>query len=76
MTMRTTVANGESTVQDEDSDRVLHEEIGRLPERFRSALVLCYVEGLTHEMAAGMLGCPVGTIRSRLATARERLRRR
>ena len=31
---------------------------------------------MTHEMAAGQLGCPVGTIRSRLATARERLRRR
>jgi RNA polymerase sigma factor (sigma-70 family) len=61
---------------DDDSDRVLHEEIGRLPERFRSALVLCYLEGLTHEMAADQLGCPVGTIRSRLATARERLRRR
>ena len=47
-----------------------------MPERFRSALVLCYLEGLTHEMAADQLGCPVGTIRSRLATARERLRRR
>src|SRR5262249_20882638 len=48
----------------------------RLPERFRSASVLCYLEGLTHEMAADQLGCPVGTIRSRLATARERLRKR
>ena len=41
-----------------------------LARRFRSALVLCYLEGLTHEMAADQLGCPVGTIRSRLATGR------
>ena len=47
-----------------------------MPEKFRAAVVLCYLEGLTHEMAAGQLGCPVGTIRSRLATARERLKRR
>ncbi|HEX3451583.1 MAG TPA: RNA polymerase sigma factor, partial [Isosphaeraceae bacterium] len=76
MTMRTTEADGDSPVLDDDRDCVLHEEIGRLPERFRSALVLCYLEGLTHEMAADQLCCPVGTIRSRLATARERLRRR
>jgi RNA polymerase sigma factor (sigma-70 family) len=76
MTMRTTEADSHSPALDDDRDRVLHEEIGSLPERFRSALVLCYLEGLTHEMAADQLGCPVGTIRSRLATARERLRRR
>jgi RNA polymerase sigma factor (sigma-70 family) len=76
MTMRTKEADSQCPVLDDDSDRILHEEIGCLPERFRSALVLCYLEGLTHEMAADQLGCPVGTIRSRLATARERLRRR
>ena len=61
---------------DRDLARVLQEEIGQLPEKFRTAVVLCYLEGLTHEAAAGHLGCPVGTIRSRLATARERLKRR
>jgi polysaccharide biosynthesis/export protein len=76
MTMRSSDSDRTSTTLDDDSVRVLHEEIGRLPERFRSAMVLCYLEGLTHEMAADQLGCPVGTIRSRLATARERLRKR
>jgi RNA polymerase sigma-70 factor (ECF subfamily) len=76
MTTRMTQGEGERPEADDDSDRVIHEEIGRLPERFRSAVVLCYLEGLTHEMAASQLGCPVGTIRSRLATARERLRQR
>jgi RNA polymerase sigma factor (sigma-70 family) len=70
--------NGEAggASRDEDLARVLQEEIGRLPEKFRAAVVLCYLEGLTHEGAAGQLGCPVGTVRSRLAAARERLKRR
>ena len=52
------------------------EEVDRLPERYRLAVVLCYLEGLTHEQAAARLGWPVGTVRSRLARARERLRGR
>ena len=55
---------------------ILHQEVDRLPDRYRSAVVLCYLEGLTHEQAAERLGCPVGTVRSRLATGRDRLRRR
>jgi multidrug efflux system membrane fusion protein len=50
------------------------EEIGRLPECFRSAVVLCYLEGKTVAEAAVELGCPRGTVASRLARARERLR--
>ena len=61
---------------DDEAARVLHQEIGLLPERYRSAVVLCYLEGLTHEAAAERLGRPVGTVRSRLATARDRLRAR
>jgi HlyD family secretion protein len=38
--------------------------------------VLCYWESLTHEQAAAQLGCPLGTVRSRLARARNLLRRR
>jgi hypothetical protein len=52
----------------------LHAEIGRLPERFRAPVVLCYLEGRTYEEAARILHCPVGTVKSRLATARQRLR--
>jgi tetratricopeptide (TPR) repeat protein len=55
---------------------VLHEEVGRLPERYRAVVVLCYLEGLTYEEAAGRLGWPVGTVKSRLARGRERLRGR
>ena len=52
----------------------LHEEIARLPERYRQPVVLCYLEGLSTEAAALRLGCPHGTVLSRLARARDRLR--
>jgi RNA polymerase sigma factor (sigma-70 family) len=57
----------------DETSRVLHEELGRLPERLRAAIVCCYLDGMTHEVAAAQLGCPVGTVRSRLARARGRL---
>ena len=59
-----------------DLRRVLDEELARLPEKYRTPLVLCYLEGLTHDEAAGQLRCPVGTVRSRLAGGRDRLRSR
>lgn len=54
----------------------LHEEIGSLPEKLRLPVVLCYLEGMTAEATAERLGCPRGTVLSRLAAAKERLRRR
>jgi RNA polymerase sigma factor (sigma-70 family) len=55
---------------------VLDEELARLPDTLRAPLVLCYLDGLTHEEAAQRLRWPVGTVRSRMARARDRLRRR
>jgi RNA polymerase sigma factor (sigma-70 family) len=55
---------------------VIDEEIRRLPERYRLPLVLCHLEGLRHEEVAERLGCPVGTVESRLSRARQRLRSR
>jgi RNA polymerase sigma factor (sigma-70 family) len=55
---------------------VLHEEIHRLPARFRTPAVLCWLEGFTTEAASRRLRCPQGTILSRLSRARERLRQR
>jgi RNA polymerase sigma factor (sigma-70 family) len=49
-------------------------EIARLPARYRGAVVLCDVEGLSQKQAARRLRCPVGTVESRLNRARERLR--
>ncbi len=53
----------------------LHLEIDRLPGAFRAPVVLCYFEGLTLDEAAQRLRWPAGTLRSRLARAREKLRR-
>jgi RNA polymerase sigma factor (sigma-70 family) len=54
----------------------LHDEVARLAEKYRIPIVLCYFEGLTHEQAAGRLGWPVGTVKTRLSRAREQLRTR
>ncbi len=74
MTSSTTQDSGSDPVCDHERTLVIQEEIGRLPEKYRAAVVLCYLEGLTHEMAAEHLGWPVGSVKSRLAWARERLR--
>jgi len=59
----------------DDLGSAIHEEIDRLPGNDRAAVVLCLLEGLTHQQAAQRLRWPVGTVESRLARARTRLRR-
>jgi RND family efflux transporter MFP subunit len=68
--------DGEASSENQELRHVLDEEIGRLPERFRAAVVLCYFEDKSVDEAAVLLGCPRGTVASRLARARERLRLR
>ena len=58
----------------DDFGPVVHEELDRLPGRYRAAVVLCYLEGLTQQQAAEQLGWPLGTVQSRLARGRQRLR--
>lgn len=45
--------------------------LDKLPESFRSVVLLVDMEGLNYEEAAGVLNCPVGTVRSRLFRARK-----
>ena len=59
-----------------DLRRSVHDEIERLSARHRLPLILCDLEGKTHEEAARILRCPVGTVKSRLARGREHLRTR
>jgi RNA polymerase sigma factor (sigma-70 family) len=54
----------------------LHEEVERLPPNLRTPIVLCYLEGLTHDEAARRLRWPTGTVCSRMARARVLLRSR
>ncbi len=60
----------------DEPSSVLHEEIDRLPERFRVLVVLCHLEGQSQELAAKTLSLPVGTVKSRLHRARGLLRGR
>jgi RNA polymerase sigma factor (sigma-70 family) len=59
-----------------DLQPVLDEELSRLPEKYRSLIILCYLEGKTNEQAARLVGCPAGTVKGRLSRAREILRGR
>ncbi len=68
--------DGDGDPDASETARAIHEELGRLPERFRLPILLCHLEGLTYEQAARQLGCPVRTVQSRLARARRRLRDR
>lgn len=59
-----------------DVRAVLDEELGRLPDDYRAAVVLCDLEGRSRREAAGLLGCPEGTLAGRLARARRLLAKR
>jgi RNA polymerase sigma factor (sigma-70 family) len=56
--------------------QMLSEELARLPDYYREPVLLCYLEGLTHQEAAQRLGWPIGTVKTRLSRGRRLLRER
>jgi RNA polymerase sigma factor (sigma-70 family) len=62
----------ESTWQELRS--IIDQEIGRLPEKYQAPVVLCHLEGKTHQEAARELGWPKSSLERRLARGRELLR--
>ena len=76
---RAAVAWPQSVERNDESSalhRALHEEIRALPEKYRAAVVLCYLKGVSREAAADELQCAVSTVGVRLMRARERLKAR
>jgi RNA polymerase sigma factor (sigma-70 family) len=63
----------EDSLEREEIGAIVHEEIDRLVESQRLPILLCGLEGLSHEEAAQRLRWPVGTVKSRLVRGRRRL---
>src|SRR5262249_38442766 len=63
--------DGPDTKADHDWQPILHQEVDRLPSKYREPIVLCYLQGRTNEEAARRLGWTKGTVSGRLARARE-----
>jgi RNA polymerase sigma factor (sigma-70 family) len=63
-------------IRDADLQRVVDEELSRLPDHYRGVVVLCDLEGMTRREAARQLGIPEGSVASRLARARVLLSKR
>lgn len=63
-------------LQKEEAVGTLRTLISGLPPAYREAVVLCDLEELDYAQAAQVLGCPIGTVRSRLHRARAMLMER
>ena len=53
--------------------RLIEKAVGKLPEDMREVIILREYEGMNYKEISGIIGCPVGTVRSRLARARMEL---
>ncbi|HEV3255612.1 MAG TPA: RNA polymerase sigma factor [Gemmataceae bacterium] len=65
-----------SQARPDDLLLLLDQELSRLPDKYRVAIVLCDLEGKTRKEAARQLGWPEGSVSSRLARARVMLAKR
>jgi len=69
-------SNPEADLFSRELVSIVRDELARMSDRDRAVVLACDLEGLTETEAAQRLGCPVGTVRSRLHRARTRLRQR
>ncbi|MBS0286147.1 MAG: RNA polymerase sigma factor RpoE [Proteobacteria bacterium] len=66
----------EKILLDVEIEHAVNEVIQHLPKELRTAITLRELEGLSYEEIAGIMACPVGTVRSRIFRAREAIERR
>ena len=64
-------ASPENFIMTEELSQIIKESLNQLPEDLRTALTLRELEGMSYEDIAAVMGCPVGTVRSRIFRARE-----
>lgn len=65
------VATPEHLLLRDEIEKTVFNTIEQLPEDLRTAITLRELEGLSYEEIAQAMGCPVGTVRSRIFRARE-----
>ena len=64
-------ASPESSMMTDELAAIIKNSLNALPEDLRTALTLREFEGMSYEDIAAVMGCPVGTVRSRIFRARE-----
>ena len=64
-------ASPESFIMTEELSQIIKDSLSQLPEDLRTALTLREFDGMSYEEIADIMGCPVGTVRSRIFRARE-----
>lgn len=57
----------------QELDHIIRKAMSQLPEQFRTAIVLRELQGLSYEEISSVIGCELGTVKSRIARARGRL---
>lgn len=61
----------ENLLISEEINTIFHDEVEKLPIELRTAIQLRDVDGMTYDQIAHIMGCPIGTVRSRIYRARE-----
>lgn len=69
------IESPENSLYRDELERVVKETLNQLPEDLRVALTLREFEGMSYEDIAGIMDCPIGTVRSRIFRAREAIDR-
>lgn len=70
------ISNPENQMLSEELKRVVFSTIESLPDDLKTAISLRELDGLSYEEIAEIMGCPVGTVRSRIFRARETVEKR
>ncbi|MXP66531.1 RNA polymerase sigma factor RpoE [Pantoea sp. Nvir] len=65
------ISNPENLILSDELKQIVFHSIETLPEDLRIAVILRELDGLSYEEIAAIMGCPVGTVRSRIFRARE-----